>query len=343
MFQACRSDVRDDLYTTFASCQHIADGGDRWACYLEAFDTRGEESESCGDVYEARVDACDVLEEDRYDPDPLLDPSNIFVHPGDPDDDMVPDPDPVNPYISVEAGHTYVLHVSELDEESDGWEETELVVVHVTNEVREVLGVPCRIVVDVGLEVEEEGGEVEYTVAEATDDLFALTMGGDVIYCGEVSRNFEDGVLRDLDGSFEAGIERAKSGILMLYTPIEGLAHRTEFALGEAEDIIQYVSATTGPSEEGFDDNTDYPCGATGCLGTFDFSPLDPESTEFKYYSHGLGFVLAVGLEDEEVVEREELVCSGDSLEILGSCEIADVDALLEELCKVSPDAFCPE
>jgi hypothetical protein len=48
-------------------------------------------------------------------------------------------------------------------------------------------------------------------------------------------------------------------------------------------------------------------------------------------------------MEDGEVVEREERVCGGDSLEVLNDCGIADVDALLEELCKISPDAFCGE
>jgi hypothetical protein len=164
-----------------------------------------------------------------------------------------------------------------------------------------------------------------------------------VIYCGEVSRNYEDGILRDLDGSFEAGMDYAKSGILMLYTPIDGLAHRSEFAPGEAEDMIQYASASSGPAEDEGGDNLAFPCGATGCLRTYDFSPLSPESSEFKFYRAGLGFVLAVGMQDGEVVEREELVCSGDSLEVLNECGIADVDTLLEELCKISPDAFCDE
>ena len=56
--------------------------------------------------------------------------------------------------------------------------------------------------------------------------------------------------------------------------------------------------------------------------------------------------VLAVGLEDGEITgEREELVCLGDSLDVLvdPDCGIADVDLLLDELCKLSPDAFCED
>ena len=56
------------------------------------------------------------------------------------------------------------------------------------------------------------------------------------------------------------------------------------------------------------------------------------------------GFVLGVALEDGEITgERDELVCIGDSLDILADpgCGIEDVDKLREELCKLSPDAFC--
>ena len=115
-----------------------------------------------------------------------------------------------------------------------------------------------------------------------TDDRFAQDIAANVYYCGEVSRNYEDSVLRDIDGSFESGI---------------------------------------------------------------DFAPLAPESTEFKYYLPGVGFVLALGLEDGELTgEREELVCFGDSLEVLEdeSCGIEDPEALLDELCELH-SAFCQD
>ena len=71
---------------------------------------------------------------------------------------------------------------------------------------------------------------------------------------------------------------------------------------------------------------------------------IDPEATEFKYYKYGVGFVLAVAMEDGEMTgEREELVCVGDSLDILedDQCEIDNPEALLDELCKLSPDVYC--
>lgn len=334
MLRACRYDVRDDYYETLANCQNLSGWADRWACFGDAHTTKVEDGEYCGDVREARIEACDVLDEDRYDTDPLL--ANTFIHP-----DQVPGEYLVNPYISVVAGHTYVLHAGEEGEE--------IVIVHVTEDTREILGVECRVVVDIVVEESIEEGEVEYEVVEVTDDWFAQTETGDVVYCGEIARNYEDGVLRDLDGSFEAGIDFAKSGYLTLFTPVLGLAHRQEYSLGEAEDIIQYVGFDTAPSEEegGNNSNPDFSCGTNKCLRTFDFAPIEPESTEYKYYLPGIGFVLAVALEDGEITgEREELVCLGDSLDVLSDdpdCDIADVELLLEELCKLSPDAFCED
>ncbi|NND36159.1 MAG: hypothetical protein HKN81_03395, partial [Gammaproteobacteria bacterium] len=89
-------------------------------------------------------------------------------------------------------------------------------------------------------------------------------------------------------------------------------------------------------------DNELFPCAPLGCLKTFDFAPIEPESTEFKYYRPGVGFVLAVAMEDGEFTgEREELMCVGDSLDVLNNCGIDDPDMLREELCALAPDTFC--
>ena len=331
MAKACFYDVQDDYYETLGNCQNLATRGDRKACFRGAYTSQREEYEFCGDVKEARVEACEILNEDRYDTDPLLD--NDFIDPND-----VPDTYAANPYVSVAAGHTYVLHAGEEGEE--------IVIVHVTEDTREILEVPCRIVVDIVVEasIDEDSGDLEYEAVEVTDDWFAQTTSGDVVYCGEIARNFEDGVLRDLDGSFEAGLDFAKSGFLALQAPVSGFTHRQEYLLGEAEDVIQYVDLNTAPSADEGGNNPNFSCGSSDCLQTFDFAPIDPESTEFKYYLPGTGFVLAVAMEDGEITgEREELVCVGESLDVLDSpeCEIDDVEQLLEVLCSLSPDAFC--
>lgn len=333
MLKACYFDVGDDLQTTLAACANLGDADARSECAAEARAARREEAAACLEVREARQDACEVLGEDRYDPDPLLDPAHAFIDP-----DEIPDVYAPNPYVSLVAGHTYVLRAGEEGEET--------VVVHVTGESREIEGVLCRVVADVVVETEGEGEDAEYEGVEVTDDWFAQDTAGNVYYCGEVSREYEDGVLRALDGSFEAGIELAKAGELIRAAPVAGDAHRQEFALGEAEDIIQYVDTMTAPSEAEGGDNPLFPCGPNGCLKSFEFQPTEPEATEFKYYLPGTGFVLAVAMEDGEFTgEREELVCVGDSLDLLDdpACGIGNPETLLEELCRLSPDAFCTE
>jgi len=329
MLSACKSGLRDELYTTHANCRSIADSGDRKECFVEARLTKKEEIESCRDVLEAREGACELLGENRYQ-DPLLDPDNVFIDP-----DQVPGVYPPNPYVSVAAGHTYLLRAGEEGEET--------VVVHVTDETREILGVACRVVLDVEVEVETDGGAVEYVVLEVTDDWFAQDEIGNVYYCGEISRNFEDGTLRDIEGSFEAGRDFAKAGELIRAFPAADDAHRQEYALGEAEDIVRYLAGMTEPTDDEGGDNEAFPCSPSMCLKVLEFSPLEPESTEFKYYLPGTGFVLAVDMEDGEITgEREELVCVGDSLDVLGdpACGIDDPNALLEALCAQS-SAFC--
>ncbi|MBT3059010.1 MAG: hypothetical protein G8D61_00015 [gamma proteobacterium symbiont of Ctena orbiculata] len=329
MFAACHADVKDDYKTTLANCTNLATGSERGACREEAKLVRMEEADYCSDQLDARTDACEILDEHRYDTDPLLDPTIAFVDPDDVDQSSA------NPYVSVVAGHTYVLRAGEEGEET--------VVVHVTEESRDIQGVLCRVVVDAVVETEEDEatGEIEYLPVEITDDWFAQDTEGNVYYCGEVSRNFEEGVLVDLDGSFESGREFAKAGLLIMAMPEVGFAHRQEFALGEAEDIVQYVDLAGIPGVE----NENFPCAdAGGCLMTYDFAPLEPESTEFKYYIPGIGFVLAEAMEDGELTgETEQLVCVGDSLDILQdpACEIEDPEELLEELCEYAPDAFC--
>ncbi|MCP5312202.1 MAG: hypothetical protein H6955_01510 [Chromatiaceae bacterium] len=328
MYSACRLDTWDDYNVAEANCMNLSDRSDRRACSRAALAERREGLASCRDQLDAREETCEVLGEDRYDPDPLLDPDIVFVEP----DDV--DPQQANPFVSVVSGHTHVLR-----------EGDETIVVHVTADTKEINGVACRVVVDavVEQETDETGTEVEYAPVEVTDDWFAQDVDGNVYYCGELARNFEDGELVDLDGSFKAGVDRAKSGLLIAAQPQVGLAHRQEFALGEAEDVIQYADLAAHPT----DDNPRFPCAAAGgCLQTLEFTPLEPDTAEYKYYLPGIGFVMAEKLEDGLATgERAELVCTGDSLDVLhdAACEIADPEALLASLCRLSPDAFCTD
>jgi len=324
MFRSCRFEIKEEFFATKAKCINQVDPDEpsKSTCLEMARETLKEDSEGCGDQREARKEVCELLGENRYGPDGLLNTDNFVTVPLG------------NEYFSLAPGHTYVARAGE------NFEET--IVVTVTDEVREVLGVNCRIVVDIVL-VEEDG---ELVAVEVTDDYYAQALNGDVHYCGEVARNFEDGALVDLDGSFEAGRDLAKSGILIKAQPASGDAHRQEYLLGEAEDVIRYVAGvdnltSVGDGEGG--ENPNFPCGGD-CVKTEEFIPPEPGAGEFKYFLAGTGFVLGVALEEGAPSgERDEVLCTGDSLDVLSdsSCGIKDPATLLDQLCELSPIAFC--
>ena len=152
----------------------------------------------------------------------------------------------------------------------------------------------------------------------------------------------EDNLIDNTDGWFANGTERARAGFLLRAFPTPGAANRQEMATDEAEDYVRYEQLRTSPSAEEGGESEAFPCNGN-CLQTFELNPRDPGQAEYKYYLPGTGFVLATKLEDGEPTgEREEVSCSGDSLDILEdpSCGIGDVEALLDAMCAWAPEAF---
>ncbi len=103
--------------------------------------------------------------------------------------------------------------------------------------------------------------------------------------------------MNNVEGSWEAGVDGAKPGTIMLATPKVGTTYRQEFLLGEAEDaasvfgLNRTVTVRYGTFK--------------GCLETEEFTPLSPGSLEHKFYAPGIGLVLEL---DPETGERLELV-----------------------------------
>ena len=107
------------------------------------------------------------------------------------------------------------------------------------------------------------------------------------------------------DGSWKSGYEGGKAGIIMFGDPAAevGTVFRQEIALGDAEDAGEVLS---------FDEEmVDVPAGMfdEDVVKTLDFTPIEPDATENKYYAPGVGVVLELGFEDGEPTgERVELV-----------------------------------
>ena len=271
-YKACRNDVRDNFWESKAKCINISDDEERSECLLEAKQEAREEKELCGEQKQARREICEAIGEARYDPE--IDPA-MFVDPL-----TIGDTTAANPYFLLVPGYTRVYEAGD-----------ETVTVTVTDETIEIMGVTCIVVKDI---VEEDG-----EVIEDTDDWFAQDVYGNVWYFGEIARNYEDGLLKDLDGSWMAGEDGAKAGIVMKAVPVVGDVYRQEWALAEAEDMGEILSTSATESAPAASCNND-------CLQTHDFTPLEPDVSENKFYAPGIGEIVAFDV--EEPGDREELV-----------------------------------
>ena len=272
---ACVHEVKDDHLIEAANCRNIVDSGDRAECQVDAKEDRSDGLEECPEVFDARQDVCDLIGEARYEPE--YDPKD-FVDPADSGGAV-----DVNPYFPLIPGSMWVY---------EG--EDEVITVEVTGETREIDGVLCAVVRDV---VEEDG-----EVVEDTFDWYAQDEDGNVWYFGEISLNFEDGELADIEGSWETGRDHAKPGILIPAVPAVDDVYRQEFLLGEAEDMAQVVDLAATP-ELGEDNPAN--CSG-GCLQTLEWAPIEPGVFEYKYYQAGIGMVREEDPESGETVELVE-------------------------------------
>ena len=188
-----------------------------------------------------------------------------------------------NQYLPLTPGTTMIYE----GESEDGSERIE---VEVTQDTKEILGVTCTIVRDrVWVD-----GELE----EDTFDWFAQDKDGNVWYFGEDSKEYEDGVVTSTEGSWESGVDGAKPGILMKANPQVGDAYRQEYYEDEAEDLAEVLSLNESASVAYGD--------FENCLKTQEWTPLEPDVVEEKYYAPGFGVVLEVAVKGGS--ERIELV-----------------------------------
>ena len=218
--------------------------------------------------------------------DPALDPlAGTPFAPGVNPDDFGGPID--NPYMPLTPGVTRIYE----SRTADGLERTEVTVL---NETRQVMGIMTTVVRDT---VTLDG-----VLIEDTFDWFAQDEVGNVWYFGEVVDNYEDGVLTDHAGSWEAGIDGAQPGIVMFADPLAhaGEPYRQEYFPGEAEDMGRVVGAA-GPLTVPFGSFDDV-------VQTEDWTPLEPDVREAKYYAHGVGVIKEANLATGEVVELVSLL-----------------------------------
>lgn len=266
---ACRTASSEEFWLTTANCRNLNDPEARQECTREASDSRAEALNECNDQYEARLELCAALGESRY--DPVIDPTR-FVDPRQIGKAVAP-----NPYLMLIPGRTMTYRNGD-----------EHIVTTVTKNIVRILGVRCVEIHDVS--------RVNGALSEDTLDWLAQDVDGNVWYFGELSQSFEQGQLSSLDGSWKAGEDFAKPGILMKAAPAVGSVYRQEFSLGTSEDaarVANLMASATTPAASCRND----------CLLTREFSPIEPDVVELKYYAPGVGLILTT-----EAGVREELI-----------------------------------
>jgi hypothetical protein len=164
-------------------------------------------------------------------------------------------------------------------------------VVTATHRTKKILGVTTTVVHDV-VSVNDRPEEV-------TDDFYAQDHHGNVWYFGEETEELNaQGKPTSTEGSFEAGVEGARPGVLIPGRPKVGLVGRQEFLRGEAEDHFRVLDLKASVS---------VPFVSTRrALRTREWTPLEPATVDNKYYVRGVGTVREVAVKGP--VEKLELV-----------------------------------
>jgi hypothetical protein len=148
-------------------------------------------------------------------------------------------------------------------------------IVTVLEETRMVDGVRTRIVE----ERETEGGQL----AEVSRNFFAIDRTtGDVYYFGEDVDEYKNGKVTGHGGSWLAGVNGARFGLMVPGMPKSGDRYYQEIAPKIAMDRAEVVSVT---------ENAKVPAGAfTNCLHTRESSAIEGGS-EDKWYAPGIGLI----------------------------------------------------
>ena len=263
------------------------DEEDRDACFDELTEERDQAAKKCRAQREERLAACEVLGQNRYDPD--IDPDKF-------DNDFSKLTRP-NPYFPLTIGNRWEYR-----------SENEVNTVEVLNRTKLIEEVTAIVVDD---RVFKDGA-----LAEATDDWFAQAKNGDVWYLGEEVKDYEvfDGDMPKLpelvkiDGSFKSGRNGDKGGLFFLAAPRVGRTYLEEFSLGNAEDVTQILSTTYKFGSNAELDQlvpqalAERLCAAGDCIVTRNYSLLEPGISARKYYARGIGLFLEVKPDTRQVL-----------------------------------------
>ena len=189
-----------------------------------------------------------------------------------------------NPWFPLEPGTTYSYRGVK-----DGKPSRD--VVTVTGQTVRIDGVPCVAVRDL---LYESG-----RLAERTTDWYTQDRKGNVWYFGEATAELDaNGHVKSTEGSWRAGVDGAKPGIFVPADPKVGQTGQQEYYGGHAEDHFQVLSLHARVKVAFVS--------SANALLTKEWTPLEPDVLDHKFYVRGVGLVLEQSVKGPK--ERNELV-----------------------------------
>jgi hypothetical protein len=160
---------------------------------------------------------------------------------------------------------------------------------HVLHRTKTILGVRTTVVHDV---VRRHGKP-----REVTNDWYAQDQHGNVWYFGENTKELDrHGNITSREGSFKAGRDGARPGVLFAGHPKVGTTARQEFYKGHAEDHFKVLDRNARVSVPFVS--------SKHAVKTKEWTPLEPGIREHKYYVRGVGDVKEVTVKGPKEVLR---------------------------------------
>jgi hypothetical protein len=159
----------------------------------------------------------------------------------------------------------------------------------VTHRTKRILGVKATVVHDV---VRVHGRR-----EEVTNDFYAQDRHRKVWYFGENTKELDrHGNVTSREGSFQAGVNGARAGVLISGHPKVGQSARQEFLKGQAEDHFKVLDLNASVSVPFVSSHH--------ALRTKEWTPLEPGVIDNKYYVRGIGDVKEVTVKGPREVLR---------------------------------------
>jgi hypothetical protein len=263
--RSCKAGAQSDYWIAIAKCENLADRAAQEECRKQALAELKDALQTCKEQFVARQVVCDRLGGTPY--DPVIVPTN-FVTRID------------NPYFPLTPGTTRIYAAQTPHGVVSN-------VVATTHNTVVIMGVSCVEVHDVVYTDEE--------VTEDTLDWFAQDKQGNVWYFGENTLEVADGLVVSVEGSFVAGVDGARPGIIMKAHPAIGDYFRQEFVLEQGEDVEEVI---------GLDESVTVAYGSFNhCVKIQETTALEPGVIVHDFYAPGVGPVLSIDMPSNERLE----------------------------------------